>query len=43
MDAHAVQLSGYRTSRGTVHFAPDAPLPESLVTSLVRARIAGLP
>lgn len=42
MEAHAGELSGYRTSKGTVHFAAHARLPEDLVTSLVQARIAEL-
>lgn len=42
MEAHAKQLAGYRTSKGTVHFGPEAPLSQELVTSIVRARIAEL-
>lgn len=42
MEAHAAQLAGYRSSKGTVHFTPDAPLPDDIVTSLVQARIAEL-
>ncbi len=40
MEAHRDDLAGYSTSKGTVRFAAGAPLPEDLVTKLVRARIA---
>jgi uncharacterized protein YdhG (YjbR/CyaY superfamily) len=40
MEAHAGELAGYRTSKGTVHFAPSDPLPPELVATLVRARMA---
>lgn len=39
MEAHPEQLAGYRTSKGTVHFAPEAPLSDEVVTTLVKARI----
>jgi uncharacterized protein YdhG (YjbR/CyaY superfamily) len=42
LDAHAEQLSGHRTSKGTIHFAPDAPLSQELVASIVHARIVEL-
>ena len=34
------RLEGYDTSKGTVRFQPDAPLPAELVTALVEARLA---
>lgn len=40
MAAHADELAGLDTSKGTVRFQPDSPLPSDLVTTLVRARMA---
>jgi len=40
MEAHRDELAPYDTSKGTVRFAPDAPLPDALVAKLVRARMA---
>src|SRR5512139_3220544 len=34
------ELSGYETSKGTIRFQPDDPLPKTLVRRIVNARIA---
>jgi uncharacterized protein YdhG (YjbR/CyaY superfamily) len=33
-------LSAYRTSKGTLQFSPDKPLPASLVRKVVKARVS---
>jgi uncharacterized protein YdhG (YjbR/CyaY superfamily) len=40
MDTHRDALAGLDTSKGTIRFTPDDPLPDDLVIKLVRARIA---
>ncbi len=34
------ELKGYKTSKGTIQFPHDKPLPDKLVRSILRARVA---
>jgi uncharacterized protein YdhG (YjbR/CyaY superfamily) len=40
VEAHKDELKGYDTSKGTIRFQADSPLPATLVRKLVRTRIA---
>ena len=42
LKAHTDELKGYRRTKGSLHFTPQAPLPEALVEDLVRERIADI-
>jgi uncharacterized protein YdhG (YjbR/CyaY superfamily) len=40
VEAHKEELQGYDTSKGTIRFQADKPLPSALVRKLVKARLA---
>jgi uncharacterized protein YdhG (YjbR/CyaY superfamily) len=39
IEKFAKELKPYRTSRGTIQFPSDKPLPDALVKKIVRARV----
>jgi uncharacterized protein YdhG (YjbR/CyaY superfamily) len=40
--SHARTLKGFGRTNGSMHFTPEAPIPERLVEELVRARLSDL-
>ena len=42
LEDHRSELEGYDTSKGTIRFQADHPLPAALVRAVVRARVAAL-
>lgn len=40
VDEYAAKLKGYETTKGTIHFTPEKPLPVALVRRIVKERIA---
>ncbi len=40
IDAHRAELKAYGLSKGTIRFPTDKPIPDRLVTKIVKARIA---
>lgn len=39
LDQFEKELKGYRTSKGTLQFPPDKPLPDALLRKIIRARV----
>ena len=35
-----VELAGYTTRKGTIHFTPDKPIPPTVVKRIIKARVA---
>jgi uncharacterized protein YdhG (YjbR/CyaY superfamily) len=40
VEEYAEELKGFKTSKGTIQFTPDRPIPEALIERIVRARLA---
>jgi uncharacterized protein YdhG (YjbR/CyaY superfamily) len=39
VEAHEKELRGFDTSKGTIRFQPDLPIPPALVKKLVKAAV----
>jgi hypothetical protein len=39
MNTFAKELKGYRTSKGTIRFPSDKPLPDALIKKIVKERV----
>ena len=42
IDRHRAELAAFDIRAGTIHFQPDAPLPDGLVTTMIRERMADI-
>ena len=40
--AFEVELAGFSTEKGTIHFTPQKPIPASVVKQIVKARVADI-
>jgi uncharacterized protein YdhG (YjbR/CyaY superfamily) len=40
IETHHDELAAFATAKGTLHFTPDHPIPDDLVTMIVRERMA---
>jgi uncharacterized protein YdhG (YjbR/CyaY superfamily) len=40
IEAFKTELQGFSTSKGTIHFPTDKPLPAALVKKMVKLRVA---
>jgi uncharacterized protein YdhG (YjbR/CyaY superfamily) len=40
IETHASELTGYKTSKGSISLPMDRPIPAGLVTKIVKARVA---
>jgi uncharacterized protein YdhG (YjbR/CyaY superfamily) len=42
IEAHAAELAAFSTSKGTIRFTPERPLPDALVRAIIEERLAEL-
>jgi uncharacterized protein YdhG (YjbR/CyaY superfamily) len=42
INRHRAELAGYEIRAGTIHFQPNKPLPDRLVTTMIRERMADI-